>query len=820
MNKNLLKSLLVAGMLAVGVGVQAKVDVTDTYVKNANLSVDPKTADNGWTLLNNWYQDWRVSPDAEHVNVVEFYAGWGSLEKTAYAMSQTISLPAGYYRLAVNAFYREGNDGNGKNENKAYIFAGDKKQNVYALANFYGICTEKGYVGTSAENTDLWKASNAFFKGDFSNEFDFKMETDGDIEIGFKGTFDQMRSWVILGPVKLYEYTAADYQSDFDEKKGEAEALYGEKMNATVLSELKEAANATGFVTVDDVTSAIQTLNEKIAAAKNSIEIYNEIKQTIENTIAAIDPSLDLAEMWTAYNNGTLESVDELYPMFQKLEIAALGTADNTDFTKVIINPSFEWGNTFGWTVKGSSDTGAKENSNAIYTIDNADGDYVFNIWPDGNPISQTINGIPNGNYKLTALIATDAGKAVRIFANDEILEVAADDAGKGIGVDGELEFTVFDGTVTIGAEGVDKYWYKVDNFRLVLVKYLSDEDIQAAIQKDRLAKVAELKAKAEELIADENISNAAKEKLEEYLNYYELFKDQLPTLVMNDETYNTFLGMAEGAVDAAEGSIIATPILPKMKELTETTNVYTEEALKEYYSQWVVKYENGTLTKAEASALQDPFVVTGWHASITCDNFLLSAWDAKPDFADAYYINTWSLEGEGDGSDFKVPFFEYWTSDDNSLGERTLTATLEGIPSGTYTAIAWVRVRVKNTPEGEEAFVPKGITMQLNDGEVVDVTTGNQVGTSQFYLKEFAAKGEVAEDGILKIKFMVAADNTISWLSFKNVNYVPGDATGIKDVNTVSNTTNNIIFNLAGQRVQNAQKGLYIQNGKKVVKK
>jgi hypothetical protein len=43
-------------------------------------------------------------------------------------------------------------------------------------------------------------------------------------------------------------------------------------------------------------------------------------------------------------------------------------------------------------------------------------------------------------------------------------------------------------------------------------------------------------------------------------------------------------------------------------------------------------------------------------------------------------------------------------------------------------------------------------------------------------YLKEFTAIGEVAADGVLKIQFKVAADNNISWLSFKNVKFVKQD--------------------------------------------
>ena len=214
------------------------------------------------------------------------------------------------------------------------------------------------------------------------------------------------------------------------------------------------------------------------------------------------------------------------------------------------------------------------------------------------------------------------------------------------------------------------------------------------------------------------------------------------------------------------------------MKEFTESTNLYTEEAFETYYGQWYKKYEEGTLTKAEAEALQDPFIVTGWHDSNNVDDLLMSVWDAAPEAWDTYHINTWSTEGSGDGSDFKVPFFEYWTGDGDSLGEKTLTATMEGLDMGNYKVTAWVRVRAKNNYEAPVT----GITLLANDGEAVDVTVGDQVGDSQFFLKEYTVEGTVGEDGVLKIMFKVAADNNVSWLSFKNVKFAK--VTLIGDVN------------------------------------
>ena len=236
-------------------------------------------------------------------------------------------------------------------------------------------------------------------------------------------------------------------------------------------------------------------------------------------------------------------------------------------------------------------------------------------------------------------------------------------------------------------------------------------------------------------------------------------------------EEYTAAIDAIQAVLDRIDVAISAKPILDAMKALVDATNVYTEDAYYEYYGQWAAKYEEGTLTAAEVSGLQNPTTLTDWHANITCDDFLLSAWDAVAGAWSGYYINTWSTEGNSDGSEFRVPFFEYWTGDGNSLGEKTLTATMNDLEPGYYKATAWVRVRMKNGSSD-----PYGITFQVNDGIETNVCNGTQIGSSQFYLIDAAAIGTVDESGVLEIKFNVAADNNISWLSFKNVNFEETD--------------------------------------------
>ena len=181
----------------------------------------------------------------------------------------------------------------------------------------------------------------------------------------------------------------------------------------------------------------------------------------------ALDAFADAVKNLTSETAKSSEDLEKA-----KAAVAALikaQTADGANMTGAIVNPSFELGNANGWTYAASDDHGAKENGNATYTMSNNDGKYVFNIWPKGNAISQTIEGLPNGTYKLQAVIATDGGKKVQLNANDKNVQIDA--TGKETGVEGEVEFEVTDGKATIGAEGVDESWYKVDNFRLTLVK-------------------------------------------------------------------------------------------------------------------------------------------------------------------------------------------------------------------------------------------------------------------------------------------------------------------------------------------------------------
>ena len=417
------------------------------------------------------------------------------------------------------------------------------------------------------------------------------------------------------------------------------------------------------------------------------------------------------------------------------------------------------------WTTEGNLNMSGGNNTNNCAESYHS----VFSL-------SQTLTNLPKGVYALTAQgfyrqDGQDNDNLPVFFANNEAITFPAKTGSEGNMSQASESFTAGnytiapiyvqvaeDGQLTVGAklEENTALWCIWDNFQLTY--YGADADIE---QLKNAAIIAELAALRKQLAEkkDQVEVEVVKTEAENALT--------ATADVTGTDAINAAVETLKAALDKVEASLDAKAKLANMKELVDATNVYTAEAKNEYYDQWVVKYNDGTITKAEANALQDPFIVTGWHANITVDNFLLSAWDTNPDFQNApYYINSWSIEGESDGSNFKVPFFEYWTNDDSSLGEKTLTATMNGLEAGEYNVTAWVRVRMKNGAEAPAT----GIKLQANDGEAVDVCDGDAFGP--MYVKEVAATGTVAEDGVLKIKFNVAADNNVSWLSFKNVKF------------------------------------------------
>lgn len=182
----------------------AQKDITSQYITNANLS----NGTTGWTVTRtNQTVNSHTAPDCFTSSTqgnnttgyaTEAYAGWDDLCQTAYTLKQSINLPAGSYRLVNYSFFRQGEAANtNASKSLAYLKAGDKGQ---IAIKTLGSITAAGYANSQTEG------ANVFDSKMYRNVVEFTVNEGGEtIEIGIEGTFDEMRSWCIVGQFELFD---------------------------------------------------------------------------------------------------------------------------------------------------------------------------------------------------------------------------------------------------------------------------------------------------------------------------------------------------------------------------------------------------------------------------------------------------------------------------------------------------------------------------------------------------------------------------------------------------------------------------------------
>ena len=192
--------------------------------------------------------------------------------------------------------------------------------------------------------------------------------------------------------------------------------------------------------------------------------------------------ALNISTYQNAYTNKSLttDGKAEAAAVRSALQVAAKAQrTKNADMTWAITNPSFETGDYTGWSTVARWDTGAREQANGTYSIAGTEGRYMFNTWNNAagaeesgmnNPITQTVSGLPNGTYKVSAMVATDNGNSMNLKANGKTTTIAASTNGASSGVFPSVECEVTNGELTIEVVGVNNCWYKCDDFHLTLL--------------------------------------------------------------------------------------------------------------------------------------------------------------------------------------------------------------------------------------------------------------------------------------------------------------------------------------------------------------
>lgn len=365
------------------------------------------------------------------------------------------------------------------NKERRTYWAGNQYVNAQPTGNvIFGLAGTNDQHGQDGENLAVWDIAYTEGQG-------FTFHCYGrDVYIGY----DAVAARPSTTPVYWRAYKSYIAGYDVDEVTAAYEAVAAAVKTtaaATALSEAKTAYDSDNDLDKfgDAVNAAIDVVNACVAinATYTNLDTYG----------AAI-----ATEVLAKYNAGEYANAEELRAAY--IVAAKAQRTAGADFTGAIINPGFEYGNTDGWTTVASSDTGARETSNGTYAATGSEGNYLFNTWWKGTPCTQTIAGLPNGTYKLSALVASD-GATIYLTANgghNEGTETGGEHPSSGVFQTAEYEFAVTDGTATIGvvggadgtagehkdyvAEGY--WWYKADNFKLTLVELAPEAPTTYAI--------------------------------------------------------------------------------------------------------------------------------------------------------------------------------------------------------------------------------------------------------------------------------------------------------------------------------------------------
>jgi hypothetical protein len=448
----------------------------------------------------------------------------------------------------------------------------------------------------------------------------------------------------------------------------------------------------------------------------------------------------------------------------------------------------------------------------------------------NGFAMSQEITGLKAGYYRLSAhaFYRNDGSGTVYpyVFANDKqstfplltgsessMATAYASFLAGNYAVD-PIVVEIADGdALTVGVKGeAADMWSIWGEFSL---EYLGV--VTASI--DQLTYNTAVEDVKEYLSGDHKINNSLLEALDTALS------ENGSLTSATDEEYAAAAKTLNSALNAAKNNETAyasfVEAYEAMEDVVKTTNLYSESGLQTYrepYDNAWAAYEAGTLTTAEANATVNPHAISGWHSINTVDDLLLELWGQK-DYDGQLYINTWSTEGTTDGTNFLVPFFEYWTGDAGVLSAKTWTATVEGLDTArVYDVEVWARVRYSNG----QTVAPYGLYLQVgNSRDSIDICAGDTIKGSQFYIGKFTASGMPASDGSLKINIIIAADNNVSWLSFKDVVYSASEIpTGVEALDAKSEEAPLSIYDLSGRKLNALKKGINIVNGKKVLVK
>ena len=519
------------------------------------------------------------------------FESWHSSE--TITQKQT-GLPNGFYTVEFIGIYRQ--DG-GDAAPTLTLTSGSNsaKANLKALTEIdFGNCSGGNKWTGANKPDDKYTAGEALAHTDANVKVENFFVENGELTVTV--AMPSGSQWLLCQGFRIsYKAESLEqYANLFYAAKSAAEAIDQNTLNIYAKNTLTTALNNAATEQIDKAW-----YQEHTAALNNAVTIANDIATTYPKTSALLTICNDILDNSVEFEDGAKETfsgivstasenvaiaqtsaaINDIYNTLEAARQTYVQKADpindiHFDYTFLIVNPSFETGNTDGWITSSGGDTGAKLNSNGTYTINGADGEFVFNTWgADNMRVEQTLKGIPTGIYTLKAIVASDANSVIKLTAGNETKEITIT-TNKSTATEGVVETSYSSGDFLIKAASTS--WFKADHFRL----YYYGFDIETAQEG-----VTNSKAEAEGLVG-KPMNADVKLDLETAINGADATKTTRNEL-------NSMIAALDKAIDEAETSIAE---YEKIATYIAKANTIDESIAADVQTQ----YDNGSLDKAK----------------------------------------------------------------------------------------------------------------------------------------------------------------------------------------------------------------------------
>lgn len=750
---------------------------------------------NKWTFTHEGGNN-RIGGDNKNF-IVE---AWNS----TFEFSQTLTnLPVGYYKFGCSGFGKNGT---------TYIFAGDVETPFSVTDNLGG---DWAAEGMNVENGEYTGNETA----------DMVLVTDGTLKLGLKRTENLSADWALFDKFILTYYGApADlsvYEEGLAAAVAAAEALEG-TIPSTAYDELAAvvAANDKSYSTADDyteATKAIKDATDEALALQKPYMRYKEVRDAVLEVSASVNTSAADAQANSATNEDDIEDAvaSVRLALINYLPNIYVATGDSIDLTNAIIDNPTVSKNTDYWTKEGTPNTSYswaavnygetefyQQNFKFYQKVILGRGTYSFGV-----------TGFHRAGNHSTYFYAGDDKVLIPGVESSVVntMEAARDyfDEGNGLLI---LKFALEDdeNNIEIGIENKDTQtdkWTIFRNFEL----YYHGAQVDLSSYEDAWAEAV---AAAEAALENDEYANVTGDELDavtaamadEPAYSKESFNEKTQAL---NEAVQAFKAAA-AAYDAyvaekAVAEMIGSEVADEPSTAAEATAAVAEMKVGEF------DYVEDNYTYDQSSLIGD-FPDWGNSATVNGEEAAYGTnenehWSGSPK---TYYEQA----GAGWGA-------SAWTL----LFEKTVN-----LPAGNYMlkvaarASAGTAAKMYSSENTSAVLTSKGAS-----GKGID-TSGN----ASFDEGEFSNEGNgggwewcflpisLSEEKGVTITLEAEAKTNRQWVSWCDISLLSKEdvATGITNVGGENANVAKDIYNLQGQKVGKAQKGVFIVNGKKVVVK